>query len=521
MFEKEGLEMQVVIFGTGYQGMSYYLDTNDEVVAFADNSKEKQGKYVFDIPVISAEGLLRIRYDKICIASEYYYKEIKQQLLSLGIEESKIFLWKDADWMRGTEQREVVRAITQIVCEDSFQQKTDEYEKRWKRLLKQYKTIRIIRLTVCNLGETVFRANWIKHVIDFDDQNVLTVTIPDAIYPAEVDSWYSVCNWMLLRHLGGTINLVLGEEALFWSYVVSKHPESLDLTDSKRFWNRSKETPNFSVKAYSEGFRFEKDEVQKGEDRIREMGLQEPFICIATRTSDYHREHFGSDATGEGRNVSIEIYDKTLTFLREKGYMAVRMGREKPLKHPIDNCVDYSGFWGDEFLDWYIASKCSFFVTTDSGIFALGELSHRPLIIFNVASNLLGASGFEYTPYDIYLPRKLFSKKENRFLSLWESLPFEKELYFRFTRENCEEMGVEVVMNTSDEVRDAVEEMMLRLEGKWEDTPEDIMNYKRYEEIQRKRIEWMEKQYDMSWKFGPAPQRLSTTYLRTNQYLLN
>lgn len=82
--------MKVVVFGTGkiYKKYSYKL-LGMQIVAFLDNDVEKQGKILDNAEIISPQSINTVHYDYVVLMS-CYYKEMRHQLLELGVEESRI-----------------------------------------------------------------------------------------------------------------------------------------------------------------------------------------------------------------------------------------------------------------------------------------------------------------------------------------------------------------------------------------------------------------------------------------------
>ncbi len=83
----------IIIFGTGEFGKDAYLyyskQNNINIIAFADNNKEKHNSFFYDIKIISAKDIMSFTYDKIVIASSFD-KEISSQLELLNVEADKI-----------------------------------------------------------------------------------------------------------------------------------------------------------------------------------------------------------------------------------------------------------------------------------------------------------------------------------------------------------------------------------------------------------------------------------------------
>ena len=100
--------MKIVVFGTGlfYDNRKQELKEicpDWEIIAFLDNNKnikEKDG-----IDVVNPEKIKEINYEQIILMSKSYL-EMKNQLLSLGIDREIILCWDDVlDIKRGTELR--------------------------------------------------------------------------------------------------------------------------------------------------------------------------------------------------------------------------------------------------------------------------------------------------------------------------------------------------------------------------------------------------------------------------------
>lgn len=84
---------KVYIFGTGSTGRRIYDEVKNsmKVVGFLDNDSSKWGGFVEDVPIIgNGESIVDQEYDEIIICSLPGMKEIKKQLVGLGIPGHKI-----------------------------------------------------------------------------------------------------------------------------------------------------------------------------------------------------------------------------------------------------------------------------------------------------------------------------------------------------------------------------------------------------------------------------------------------
>ncbi len=87
--------MKYLLFGTG----EYYVRYNkwfprEDVLALVDNSPLKIGTQINGVDVLSPEEAINLPYDRIVILS-YYFLEMRQQLLELGVDESRIYHFYD------------------------------------------------------------------------------------------------------------------------------------------------------------------------------------------------------------------------------------------------------------------------------------------------------------------------------------------------------------------------------------------------------------------------------------------
>lgn len=85
------MNKKIVIFGSGQGGLKMFakLSKEYEVIAFCDNSSEKEGLSFCGLPIISPEQLLNTPFDKVFIASQFI-ESIYAQLITLKVGPEKI-----------------------------------------------------------------------------------------------------------------------------------------------------------------------------------------------------------------------------------------------------------------------------------------------------------------------------------------------------------------------------------------------------------------------------------------------
>ena len=84
--------MNAVVFGATPSAKALYdeIKINYNIIAYCDNDRKKWGEKMDCVEVISPADLMNIQWDEIIIISLSAMEVIRKQLLSLGIEESKI-----------------------------------------------------------------------------------------------------------------------------------------------------------------------------------------------------------------------------------------------------------------------------------------------------------------------------------------------------------------------------------------------------------------------------------------------
>ncbi|MBR3834105.1 MAG: hypothetical protein IKJ73_07285 [Lachnospiraceae bacterium] len=87
--------MKYLLFGTGdyYERYKKWFPKED-VLALMDNSPMKVGTQIDGVNVMTPQDAVKLPYDTIVILS-FYFVEMKNQLLELGVDETKIFHFYD------------------------------------------------------------------------------------------------------------------------------------------------------------------------------------------------------------------------------------------------------------------------------------------------------------------------------------------------------------------------------------------------------------------------------------------
>lgn len=494
--------MKAVIFGADKLGIDFYFEIKQEedVVAFVDNAPCKQGKEILGIQIIPAESLACLEVDRIYIASQYHYKEIAVQIKELGTPEHKISYVPVKECF----QREAKENLYQ------FQEtcKEEEYEAAWRKIEENYKTIKVYRLGVNAIGELISRFIIIHN--DSEDDGALRVFIPDSEYV------HRVCNTYLVGLLRRKIYLIQENEVDLWAYIIKKYKDKIDFSEYHKYDLR-KSYPVYQRRADEKEEWFTAEEMQTGRTALKQMGVEGAYACIGARSDAYNRKTIGHDFSYDFRNMSFYDYGKTVEYLQRQNIASVRMGRMETPIEGMDNCIDYAGYYADDFRDLYVVSESMFMIVNACGMFSLASFFSKPLLMVNAVPITFGMSGIQYTDMDLYIPKKYYDVNKKRCLSLREMI--QVELQCSIWGEKYKEKGIKFIDNTPEEIAAAAQEMVERLTGKWQDNEEDKENYSKYMEIYQEMREAVAGD-PKNWTGESLPYRLSAVYLRDNGYLL-
>lgn len=260
------------------------------------------------------------------------------------------------------------------------------------------------------------------------------------------------------------------------------------------------------LKKYEPFIKFSKKEENLATEILTKYNLNknDRIVCFAGRSQFYKNEKLSA------RNSNVLNQIDGMKFLIDNGYKAVRLGKDEEVQLPQihDNLIDFS-FSKDrsDFLDLYLVSICEFFVSPASGINEMATIMRKKklLIDFSHFENLY-KQNLSFIP--IILPKKIFSKKQNKII------PYSKFFEFKFEQINnlnkFEEGGYQLIDNTSDEIRYAINNMSRLVKNK--------INFEQKKIRQQKFWENFEKFY----AFSPKNTIICPTFFDNNEdYLIS
>jgi putative glycosyltransferase (TIGR04372 family) len=280
-----------------------------------------------------------------------------------------------------------------------------------------------------------------------------------------------------------------------------------------------KELP-FSSNEFSEfsdtipDLQFTPAEEEEGKKLLKNMGIGDKswFVCFHCRDAAFSYSY-----AGDFRNSDIKEYLEAADYITSCGGFALRMGQtvaEKLPHHGNPRIIDYACNFRTDFGDIYLPAKCKFFLGSTAGLFFISTLFNVPV----AGANFIPF----YTPLrkgDLFLPKKIWSVNEERFLTFREYIEFSGEIRGGNIRQGVDSNiyvsdklaggKYRVVDNTGEEILELAREINERLDGTFKVTDED-------EELQN---QFRSLLHPDDFLYG-TPARIGAKFLRENRDLL-
>jgi putative glycosyltransferase (TIGR04372 family) len=261
---------------------------------------------------------------------------------------------------------------------------------------------------------------------------------------------------------------------------------------------------------------FTDEEEYLGKQYLKSKGIHDgdKFICLHVRDNAYlnkmHPKLSENDwKYHDYRDSCIEDFLETAEEMTKRNYYIFRMGSvvKKELKTNNSMIIDYACN-GDrtDFLDIYLFANCHIAMSSGGGPSSVPLAFRRPLGGVNYIP--LEQCHVGYGVNDITTPQKIWHKKEKRFMTFREIIKTGAGKFL--STYQFEELGIEPVKNTPEEIVDVAIEIDERLKGNWITTKED-------EELQKKFWDII----PVSSLVGKEKGSIGAKFLRQNKELLN
>jgi putative glycosyltransferase (TIGR04372 family) len=202
---------------------------------------------------------------------------------------------------------------------------------------------------------------------------------------------------------------------------------------------------------------------------------------------------------GDSLKVDTDSYISTVEKLAQQNNLfAFRMGLDvdAPLPNGLnDKVVDYASNNRSEFGDIYLLGSCKFVLSGGTGIAAVSAFFQRPTVFSDMFLLNIGLMQYNKDVTSLCIPRKYWLESEKRFLNFGEILDCCR---FYHWSDLYDKKQFYQVANTPEEVWDVANEMNQRIDGTWEETPEDNERYEAFMALYQPRHEG----YGMTGRVG-------------------
>jgi len=226
----------------------------------------------------------------------------------------------------------------------------------------------------------------------------------------------------------------------------------------------------WEAKEFPPLLKVKESHIKKGKDFLRSHGAPEDawFAALHVREGGYHAWVQQSPFT-KYRSADIQSYLPAIKKITDRGGWVVRLGDPSMCPLPeMPNVIDYAhSEHREDWLDIFFMGAARFFIATPSGPYNVSAVFGVPA----VGTNWIPFVTWPFSRHDVFIPRLLRSTESGELLTVRQTLtpPF-LHSYSGFV------LGlhkVEACDSTEDEIEDAVNEMMDRLDGVHISTDED------------------------------------------------
>lgn len=392
-----------------------------------------------------------------------------------------------------------------------------QYEKQWNYVIHKYTQINIYGIEFVGIGETISRLFMLIQDNRKEDKSVYNVVLPTF------DPYYKkgVFNNKVFDIFERKIHFITGHNIDFWQYAVIVHSKKINVDDFDKYKQRTAIAYfNKDCKAIVP---FRDDIKIYAQKKMKEMGITGEYICLHARETLTKTNNYSECPDTSAASVDLNSFKQAVAYMHKLGYQSVRMGKDEKKRCELEGVIDYANDFYDEVMDFYLIANCKFLIGSPSGLTAVTLFWGRPILMTNLNVFAHGYESWVYTKYDLYIPKKFYSKREKRLLNLYETLTLTDKCD-RYT-ENYNKIGIKIIDNSEEEILKATIEMNEKLNHTWIITEDEKECMKKYWQIidlwkSRHKTACTRKMIGAEGYIMP-PMSICYSYLKENLYLLD
>ena len=394
-----------------------------------------------------------------------------------------------------------------------------DYERKWRYFINRYDQIYIYGIEFVGIGETVSRLFMYIHDAKKRDKNSYHIVLP-IFYPDHIGN---IFNKSVFSIFGQYMHFITEDNLFFWLFVSIMHSGKINLDYFEEYkWRKAKV---FQMVQGRKDIRFNAEMQAYAKEKENGMGIRKKYVCLHAREVATKENNFYQYPDTSAADADINSFRKACEYIKGLGYQAVRMGKDENRKCKLEGVIDYANNYYDSLMDFWLLSNCEFMVGCGSGLSTISGFFGSPVLLTNIHMLVDGYESLALTKYDLYIPKKFYSRRKKRFLNLYEML--EASNWCGRINRRFDERGIAILDNTEEEIKDAVVEMHEKLVGIWNETEEEKLCMEKYWKIltlwkSRHKTTWEWKCAGKAdWGYVMIPMPICYNYLKKNIYLLD
>lgn len=512
----------ILMWGAGYhteEVLRFYKPFLDEKNLWITD-KNKAGQYIAGHSILSPGEINFRNIDLVIIMSANYHEEIQNTLRNeYAYQGLVVGLYLFRRLLLNLDSHKECRChLNDFIGHMEEGRPSYSYDYVFEEKFKQYKKIKMFAWWASSIGESV------RYLLTYYE--TVFKNKPDDEYYLLVPyiNGSDFANGRFIEIISRTIPVITYQSCHFWEYVLRRYPERFAFESYNDFNGilvdvYNQHDPRLPDGAFGD-MRFSlisytPDEEREAARSLETMGIDGEFICIFARDGAYlqYQTKSSTYSFNAARDMDVETFADAAEYLFEKGIKTIRMGKVTNRSVDLTNCIDYASQYHSDLMDVYLLGNCKFYAGSVSGIVTLAQMQSIPVVFLGVAQIGLHNS-LPYRSSDIFVPKKMYSKKEKRFLNFIEMWDVEMAAKDKLSW-YYQSQGLELVECSPEEVRDAIIEMNDKIDGVYKED-------EREQELQNKYHalfdSWIEKRgYE---RFYFLHCNISGSFIKKNAFLL-
>ena len=223
---------------------------------------------------------------------------------------------------------------------------------------------------------------------------------------------------------------------------------------------------NFSIQRTNINLLPDNKFIEKGDKFLKKIGVpvNAKIICLIVRDSKYLEQKFPlKDFSYHNyRNSNIESYKLAVDEATKRGFYVFRMGEtvEKKLYFGNEKFVDYSSNFRSDFLDIYLAYKCTFVISTSTGWDQVPAFTFRKPVVW---TNFVPVGDlYAYSSKFLFSFKLHYDKINKKFLNLKEI----SRVGYASKSDFYQKENIELIDNEPEDIKNLTLEMIDILDKK-------------------------------------------------------